>query len=221
MKGLLLTFLIFPFCVSAQNSEYLGLTKTSLEKRIFVLQDSLKLVLNKIEADKFNKLNKSSDGNLFIKVNKGGKIRSSPSNPTEAPLFTFLDTASVKTYSYSDGYFKILHNGLVGYINDLYINDKDEAINHYEKIKQLKLKSQARKSESEMIKKYGKSVYEKLKAGYYWIGMTSEMALISRGLPDQVNSTAGNWGISEQWVYKNIYLYFENEKLTSYKNSSN
>lgn len=221
MKRLLLAFLILPFAVNAQNSELLEIKKTSLEKRIAVLQDSLKLVLNKIEGDKFHKLNKSNDGSLLIKVDKGGKIRSSQNNPTESPIYTFLDTATVKTYSYNTGYFKIVHNGFVGYLSDLYVIDKENVINHYKKINELKLKSQARKSESELIKRFGRSVYDKLKGGQYWTGMTSEMALISLGLPDQVNSTIGKWGISEQWVYKNTYLYFENEKLTSYQRSSN
>lgn len=217
MTKFLLAFLTLPFFVNAQSSELLEIKKSSLEKRIAVLQDSLKLVVNKIEADKFSKLNKSSDGNLLVKVNKGGKIRSNKNNPTESPIYTFLDTATVKTYSYDNGYFKIVYNGFVGYINDLYVLDKEGVINHYEKIKQLKLKSQVAKSENEMIKRYGKSIYDKLKNGYYWIGMSSEMALISLGLPDQVNSTVGKWGNYEQWVYKNTYLYFENEKLTSYQ----
>lgn len=48
--------------------------------------------------------------------------------------------------------------------------------------------------------------------------MTEEMATISLGMPNDVNRTVGSWGVHEQWVYDNIYLYFENGKLSSYQN---
>jgi hypothetical protein len=51
-----------------------------------------------------------------------------------------------------------------------------------------------------------------------FIGMTSDEAIASWGLPTDVNRTAGKWGIHEQWIYgDNTYLYFENNKLTSWQ----
>jgi hypothetical protein len=45
------------------------------------------------------------------------------------------------------------------------------------------------------------------------------MAIISLGNPIDINKTVGSWGVHEQWVYNNnMYLYFENDKLTSYQN---
>jgi hypothetical protein len=67
------------------------------------------------------------------------------------------------------------------------------------------------------IRKYGLSTYNKLKSGHYWIGMTKEMATISLGKPNRINRSVGSWGVHEQWVYDSVYLYFENEKLTSYQ----
>ena len=55
--------------------------------------------------------------------------------------------------------------------------------------------------------------------GYFWIGMTSKMALVSLGEPRSINKSVGKWGIHEQWVYYATYLYFENGILTSYQNS--
>lgn len=47
--------------------------------------------------------------------------------------------------------------------------------------------------------------------------MTDKMAKASLGNPDDINKSTGSWGVHEQWVYskKDIYLYFENGKLTS------
>jgi len=83
----------------------------------------------------------------------------------------------------------------------------------------LKLKkAEYAKLEKEYIKKYGQKTYNKLKEGHYWIGMNREMATISLGSPNEINRTVSSWGVHEQWVYDNIYLYFENGKLTSYQN---
>ena len=43
------------------------------------------------------------------------------------------------------------------------------------------------------------------------------MALESWGQPDDINRSVGSWGVHEQWVYGDEYLYFENGKLTSWQ----
>lgn len=55
-----------------------------------------------------------------------------------------------------------------------------------------------------------------------WIGMTPEMAYMTMGKPEEINTTAGSWGKIEQWVYEgsnynNTYLYFKNGKLVSWQ----
>lgn len=52
-----------------------------------------------------------------------------------------------------------------------------------------------------------------------WIGMTTKMALASRGKPKKINTSVYSWGKHEQWVYSNVYLYFENDILKSYQTS--
>jgi hypothetical protein len=71
-----------------------------------------------------------------------------------------------------------------------------------------------------LINKYGKTNADRIIENQYWIGMTGEMAKESLGYPDQNNRSVGNWGVHEQWVYSeyDIFLYFENGKLTSYQN---
>jgi DNA repair exonuclease SbcCD ATPase subunit len=49
------------------------------------------------------------------------------------------------------------------------------------------------------------------------IGMTKEMVIDSWGKPDEVNRTVGSWGVHEQWVYGETYLYIENDTLTSFQ----
>ena len=51
------------------------------------------------------------------------------------------------------------------------------------------------------------------------IGMTAEQATLAWGKPNRVNRTVGSWGVHEQWIYGSTYLYFDNDKLTSYQDS--
>lgn len=47
------------------------------------------------------------------------------------------------------------------------------------------------------------------------VGMNKEMCLISWGEPENINKTITAGNTSEQWVYADNYLYFENGKLTA------
>ena len=49
------------------------------------------------------------------------------------------------------------------------------------------------------------------------IGMTKAEAKLSWGEPDDINRTVGAWGVNEQWIYNHTYLYFQNDKLTSFQ----
>ena len=47
------------------------------------------------------------------------------------------------------------------------------------------------------------------------IGMDDKSCRLSWGEPKKINKTTGSFGVHEQWVYENSYLYFENGKLTA------
>lgn len=72
--------------------------------------------------------------------------------------------------------------------------------------------------QNRIIKKYGKVNGNKILNHYFWIGMTKDMAIESLGQPSDINKSVGSWGVHEQWVYGEEYLYFENGILTSYQN---
>jgi hypothetical protein len=40
--------------------------------------------------------------------------------------------------------------------------------------------------------------------------MTVDMTLDSWGIPYKVKRSNSEWGKREQWIYSNVYLYFEN-----------
>ena len=74
------------------------------------------------------------------------------------------------------------------------------------------------KRKVELTKKFGASNANLILEGIVQIGMTKAMCEESWGTPDDINKSIGSWGIHEQWVYGNSYLYFEDNKLTSIQN---
>ena len=73
------------------------------------------------------------------------------------------------------------------------------------------------KRRNALTKEYGATVAMDLLAGKIWLGMTAMMTLESLGAPEERNRSVGSWGVHEQWVYGDNYLYFENDVLTSWQ----
>lgn len=62
---------------------------------------------------------------------------------------------------------------------------------------------------------YKKEFADLILAGRVRIGMTASMCREAWGTPIDINRTTGSWGVHEQWVYYDSYLYFENGILTT------
>ncbi len=205
--------------------------KQELTYEIDKLNDSLKKVDIQITLLKSKEIKKMiSDSSLVSIARKGAYIKKS-SNVMGKIISKLTEKKQVVLLDYFDGYLGIFTDSICGYMNELQI-EKNEKIYEFIKLKKQEQKELKRleyenkvklkkveyaKLEKVYIKKYGQKTYNKLKKGYYWTGMNREMATISLGSPEDINRTVGSWGVHEQWVYKNIYLYFENGKLTSFQ----
>lgn len=64
-------------------------------------------------------------------------------------------------------------------------------------------------------KKFGKENFDRILKGKVKIGFTKEMCKLSWGEPDSINETITSGKRSEQWVYSDNYLYFDNDILTA------
>lgn len=62
-------------------------------------------------------------------------------------------------------------------------------------------------------KKFGEATWNTILAGKVKIGMTKEMCRLSWGSPKRINETITASKVSEQWVYSDNYLYFDNNIL--------
>jgi len=155
---------------------------------------------------------------------------------------------SLEVMKYDQGCWFVKFQENYGFISWVFLNESDDMIKYKilrdsmsieeeklqkeiaieEEKKRIQKKREAQDAEwraSEKVRKanlinlYGKETGEKLFEGYYWIGMTDDMARASLGKPQKINSTVNTNGRNEQWVYHNLYLYFDNGKLTTYQKS--
>lgn len=98
--------------------------------------------------------------------------------------------------------------------------DSTENAHHFlvENIAKLPVKYAVSDSENArrltLIKQYGYTDGLNIATGKLWLGMTAKMALDSWGIPYQIKRSNVNFHITEQWIYSNAYLYFENGILT-------
>lgn len=65
--------------------------------------------------------------------------------------------------------------------------------------------------------KHGTETVNRIINGDIWIGMTKLMAEHSVGPAKKINRTVTSTQVHEQWVYDEMYLYFENGILTSFQ----
>ncbi len=61
--------------------------------------------------------------------------------------------------------------------------------------------------------KYGSNLASKLNQGKIWKGMSAEMVSDSWGTADKVNRIVSGNVIKEEWIYRDTWLYFENNIL--------
>ncbi len=90
-------------------------------------------------------------------------------------------------------------------------------LNYFEDYNSFLAKQEKRQSwEKDMIKRYGKVNGQLIIEGRVKLGFSKKMCEESWGIPSDINTSRGSWGVHEQWVYSNgCYLYFENGKLTA------
>lgn len=233
----IIRILVLLLCLQPAYSQDLNRLKIletkrqELKEAILKFQDSLSIVQKEIEEEHSRQIYLSFRDTVIIAVVKGGAKLMLTADPRSEVLSILEAGTKISILDFSQGVFSVCASDKCGYIFDYWVVHND-LINSYTKGKRaeedriraairdaeaMKLESERVVLERKYIRKYGASTYNKLKAGKIWIGITREMAIIALGGPSEINRTVGLWGIHEQWVYKSVYLYFENGKLSSYQ----
>jgi hypothetical protein len=144
-------------------------------------------------------------------------------------MVTYIPSeGKVKVIEQSTKYYRIKYKNYTGWaLKSKLIKDADfQAAKLAQKKAMVKANTDRQKAQNNAInkrradltKKYGsQEIAEKIMAKKIWLGMTSAMALESWGKPSDINRSVGSWGVHEQWVYRDTYLYFEDGVLTSWQ----
>ena len=69
---------------------------------------------------------------------------------------------------------------------------------------------------SYLEEKYGTSMAARLSAGKIWKGMSAEMVKDSWGSPREINRVINGNTVREEWVFRNTWLYMENNRLVDW-----
>jgi hypothetical protein len=69
---------------------------------------------------------------------------------------------------------------------------------------------------TELVNKYGTAMADRLYEGKIWKGMNSEMVHDSWGTALKINRVISGNIIKEEWIYRNTWLYFENNTLKAW-----
>ena len=246
MKALTLILLTFWFnSILSQDIAEWESIKQRLTNDIKVKEDSLKIINGKIKELKTEEIiRKSTNKEFQVVIRKGGKLMVEADMFADISK-TYTAPTAGKVLDFKNSYYFICVENDCGYISSVWLENVPEEMLEYEtalkekefqanKIarqkrwaeanERIKLKKEEdsislKLKEEKLIKKYGKSKYEKLKNGEIWIGCTMDMAKIAWGNPVSSNKTTRANKVSEQWVYGNgNYLYFDNGILTTIQN---
>lgn len=90
------------------------------------------------------------------------------------------------------------------------------------RIEEIKARPQKRQQKrEEFVKAHPKlsaATRKSILEGVVTIGMTSEQVRASYGEdPDKINRSVYSWGVQEQWIYGDQFLYFKDGKLDSWQ----
>jgi hypothetical protein len=120
-------------------------------------------------------------------------------------------------------YFHVIYEEDKGFIykRDAVINKPEQ--NSTKTIVYEETPSQSQQTQRQQVSrfsllesKYGTNMASRLMEGKIWKGMNAEMVTDSWGRAAKINRVISGDLIKEEWVYKNTWLYFENNSLVDW-----
>jgi hypothetical protein len=120
-------------------------------------------------------------------------------------------------------YFHVLFEDNEGYIlrRHALVNAAPAATNPQVRIREPLQEAQPASQQNDsrftyLENKYGTNMAARLISGKIWKGMTSEMVRDSWGKPLKINRIINSNTIKEEWIYRNSWLYVEDDILTDW-----
>jgi len=225
---LVIVLLCSVIVVNAQTIVELKLKLKSFKTELSNLNDSILTydirIMNMEKENALSEIGNLNNINFLTTAKSYGYLRKGSESIFDV-IAEFKNGDTINIIGFENKYWKVLLNNIAGYAHWIYLNNNEQMNlilqNYNDSIDlqdnfRLKQNETTRENELKQIKdKYGVNTYLKVLDGGHWIGMNTELASISLGYPINKNVSKGNYGVHEQWVYDKMYLYFENDKLTS------
>lgn len=181
-------FLFFAF-ISLSASAFSQIADTKLSRDCYILYEY--------------------NGNDFSK-NKKAKANS--------PITVIDEFKEIKDY------YRVKYKNIEGYVSlkNIYINDdmqsylnKKEEDNNKKLLEEKLEREKLNKGREEYEREKFKTWYPYVKRHEIKIGMPEYCIIPSIGQPNKINTSEYSFGIHKQYVYDNMYIYVENEKVTA------
>lgn len=216
------SFSLITFFLKAQNSEILQSQIDSLKK----VKENLDIQSRQIGQEISKLTNRKLAQEREEIVAKGIPVYCRLETKVYGGRGTWTDLigtiprgTTIMAYDFKNNYYFVAFDTLNGYVMSMNVETLEVRNDRLEKQRKenLKREVEANTHRKMLVSKYGSVNGERVFAGKIWLGMTKEMAEDSWGKPSDINRTVGSWGVKEQWIYSDAYLYFDNGILNSWQ----
>ncbi|MBP8960269.1 MAG: SH3 domain-containing protein [Bacteroidales bacterium] len=176
-------------------------------------------VLKRLETESYS----DQDKVIIATLKQASRLFATKDDLTS--VIMVLPAGTKVTVTESDSaYYKVVFDGDEGYIfkhhADIELTAEQEQAGREEK--EDVVQNRMEEPEREMTrfeyleKKYGTNVATQINAGKIWKGMTAQMVRDSWGEPQKINRSITGNSVKEEWIYRNTWLFIENNTLVDW-----
>jgi hypothetical protein len=200
-----------------------------MKRLLFLTLLILSAVTIKAQATKADKLqaleqNQTSGQNIATTATLKNSSRLFASKDDLTSVIMIIPADSVVTVLGSDStYLHVVFEDNEGYIFNRHVVLNQETINAPQGVQAQQnaqetqpVREQNESRFSYLENKYGSNMAARLIAGKIWKGMNSEMVKDSWGLAEKINRVINGNVIKEEWIFRNTWLFFENNTLVEW-----
>lgn len=200
--------------------------KYHMKKTFFFLLLTLSVIYLNAQTNKLDKPQTSEQNNTASQnVTTTGKLTNSSrlfaSKDDLTSVIVIIPADSVVTVLDSDStYLHVVYDDNEGYIFNRHVILKRIQVQNQQP---FQAQSSDRQTEpvadqqqtrySYLENKYGTNMASRLITGKIWKGMNSDMVKDSWGMAEKINRIISGNVVKEEWIFKNTWLYFENNTL--------
>lgn len=200
-----------------------------MKKTVFIILLIIGTISSKAQTNRVNRLqsvenNPSSSQNITTTATLKSPSRLFGTRDDLTSVILIIPADSVVTVLDSDStYLHVVFEDNEGYIfNRRVVLNKIpvkiyQASNSQDQVRETQQSPGQEQSRfSYLENKYGTNMASRLVAGKIWKGMNSDMVKDSWGSAEKINRVISGNIIKEEWIFRNTWLYFENNTLVEW-----